>query len=214
MFYLSSRKSIVQVHKLLYAKGYGVGNDGNTSIRVSAQEMLITPTGFDKSKLKPFDISIVCLKTGKHLKGPKPSSEYQLHLATYQHNPKVKAIVHSHPPYSIACSLSGISLEEPILPEVIIALGKVPTCSYTTPGTHAIAQQAALALKENQCIILERHGVVSASKSTIDNAYTQLERVEHSAKILWLSHAIAPPSLIQNPELESLINIRKEIQNG
>lgn len=213
MFYLSARRKIVHIHKQLYQKGFGVGNDGNTSIKISSDRMLITPTGYDKSQLKCFDISTVCLKTGKHLAGPKPSSEYQLHLVCYQQNPRIKAIVHSHPPYAIACSLSGISLEEPVLPEVIIALGKVPTCSYTTPGTLDIAEQAALALKDSECIILERHGVVSASKSTIDHAYTQLERVEHSAKILWLSHAITPPTPIYNTKLESLINIRKQIQN-
>ena len=176
--------------------------------------MLITPTGYDKSKLKIFDISMVCLKTGKHLAGPKPSSEYPLHLATYQHNPKTKFIVHSHPPFSIACSLSKISLEDPILPEVIVALGKVPTCSYTTPGTDAIAQQAAMALKNNQCIILERHGVVSASSKSIHDAFTQLERVEHSAKILWLSYSVKAPTLIEKTDLNSLIKIRKQIQDA
>ncbi|MCI5072986.1 class II aldolase/adducin family protein [bacterium] len=209
MFNLLARKKIISIHKQLYNKGYGVGNDGNTSIRISGQRMLITPTGYDKSKLKAFDISIVCLKTGEHLSGPKPSSEYQLHLVCYQQNPEAKSIVHSHPPYAIACSLSKISLEDPVLPEVIIALGKVPTCPYTTPGTDAIAQQAAKALKDNQCIILERHGVVSASSTSIHDAYTQLERVEHSAKILFLANNIRKPEKIDSSLLDKLIDLAK-----
>ncbi|MEZ4703689.1 MAG: class II aldolase/adducin family protein [Bdellovibrionota bacterium] len=200
---------ICAVHKKLYDLGFSVGNDGNSSIKIDNDHMWITPAGLEKAKLLPQHISKISISSGKLVEGDfPPSTEWKLHAEIYKHNPKVGAIVHSHPPYSIACSLAGISLDEPVLPELVLSLGSVETCEYICPGTQTIALQAAKALgKGRKAIILERHGVVAVGQS-IQEALIDLERVEHAARILLLARSagnIAPLSQTQLKELQQSI---------
>lgn len=180
---LELRKKIVDIHKKLYALGFAVANDGNTSVKLKNDTFLITPKGLDKTKLKPADI-VVVNGSGKKIKGPHdPSSEIWLHLYAYRARPTVSAIVHSHPPFSIAASLAGVSLEELILPEVILAFGKIPTAPYKLTGTKEMASGVAEKLASSDGVILERHGALTVG-NTLDDALAKLERIEHTAKIL------------------------------
>ncbi|MCB0326128.1 MAG: class II aldolase/adducin family protein [Bdellovibrionales bacterium] len=182
-------QQICDIHRQLYHLGFSVGNDGNSSARINPDEMWITPAGLEKSKLHPKQICRISIKDGKLLEGDcDPSTEWRMHAQIYIQNPYLQAIVHSHPPYAIACSLSEISLEEPILPEVIVSLGPVPTCAYTCPGTDEIANQVGSSLQEHKAVILERHGVVAAGL-TLDHAFSDVQRVEHAARILLLAHS-------------------------
>ena len=49
-------------------------------------------------------------------------------------------MVHAHLPYATACTLAGIDLLEPILPEVVITLGGIPTAPYATPGSEEVPE--------------------------------------------------------------------------
>lgn len=201
------REKIVEVHQKLYGLKFGVGNDGNTSFRINDDEVLITPRGKIKAQLNANDIVKVKLKDGKPFPGElDPSSELWMHLYTYQQNPRIQSLIHSHPPHAIACSLSGISLETPILPEVLVILGKVPTCLYQRPGTRDIASAVATLFKQCNAMILERHGVIAQGK-TLDQAITRMETVEHTARILLLAHSCGRPTSLQPAEAESLLKL-------
>lgn len=199
---------IVHVHKTLYEIGFSVGNDGNTSYRKDAKSMWITPAGLDKAKLLPIQISLVKISDASLIKGKhRPSTEWQLHSEIYKLNPTIQCIVHSHPPYSIACSLAGISFEEWILPELTIALGPIPTLSYTCPGTLKIAKQAAEAIRDRKALVLQRHGVVTVG-DTLAEALTRMEWVEHAAKILLLASSagkLTPLTFAEKTELKTQI---------
>ena len=93
---------IVEVGKRLYAKGFVASNDGNISIRISENEVLITPTGISKGYMSPSDILKVDMD-GRVLAGTqKPTSEMKMHLAVYKKRQDIKAIVHAHPPFATA----------------------------------------------------------------------------------------------------------------
>src|SRR5512137_126739 len=101
------KQDICEIGHKLYGKGFVVANDGNISFRVSDNAVLCTPTLVSKGALKPDDICLVDM-TGKQLAGKKKrTSEVMLHLEIYKANPKVKAVVHSHPPYATAFSVAG-----------------------------------------------------------------------------------------------------------
>ena len=59
--------------------------------------------------------------------GGKPSSELRLHLAVYAKRADVKAVVHAHPPTAVAFTLAGASLEQCVMPEVLLYIGTIPT---------------------------------------------------------------------------------------
>src|SRR3990172_5102734 len=118
------RQEIAETHRRLYELGFSVANDGNTSVKVDRDRILITPAGLNKAKLTPSQMAAIDQK-GNPVSGNYPkSSEFYMHIAIYSARPDARAIIHAHPPYAIACSLAGISLEDPVLPEVITTLGK------------------------------------------------------------------------------------------
>jgi len=53
------RRSIVEVGKLAYQKGWVAANDGNISIRLDSHRILATPTGVSKGMMESDDLIIV-----------------------------------------------------------------------------------------------------------------------------------------------------------
>lgn len=56
------RETLCQVCLLLYQRGYVVSNDGNVSVRIGEDQVLITPSGVSKGRLTP-DM-LVCMRPG------------------------------------------------------------------------------------------------------------------------------------------------------
>jgi len=203
----SARQAIVDVHRILYEIGFSVANDGNTSMRVNSKTLLITPMGLNKSRLKPEQIVTIDMEGNATGGGMHPpSSERALHLEIYKVRPDVQAIIHAHPPYAIACSLAGVSLAEYLLPEVIVALGQIPTVQYATPSTKEFGQVAAEQAKKYDAMILARHGAVTLGKS-LNEALEKLERLEHSAKIAAIARSIGSIAPLPKPEVERLLQL-------
>jgi L-fuculose-phosphate aldolase len=198
------RREIVDVHRRLYDLGFSVANDGNTSIKLDANRILITPTGdLNKAKLRPDQIAVIDTE-GRTLSGHHaPSSEIAVHLFSYRARPDVRAIIHAHPPHSIALSLSGFALTEPLLPEVILSLGEIPCTPYVTPGTEEAGRAVAELITNHDAIILTRHGSVTVGK-TLDEAMQKLERMEHTAKIVSIAKAIGPVTPLTKVDLDRL----------
>ena len=86
--------------------------------------------------------------SGKHLRGSgKPTSEMAMHLACYRARPDVKAVVHAHPPLSVAFTIANVSMAQCVLPEVVLTLGVVPTLPYETTGTQLLADKVGDAIE-------------------------------------------------------------------
>src|SRR6478752_9411510 len=88
------RADIVEVGRRLYARGYTASNDGNISLRLDGDRLLMTP----KSVCKGFmtaDMMVVTDLEGKKIAGDRdPSSEMQMHLEVYRQRPDARAVVH------------------------------------------------------------------------------------------------------------------------
>ena len=93
-----TRREICKVLRLIYERGLISGGDGNVSVRLRDQSLvLLTPKGRHKGLLSPEDLSLVSLD-GCLISGPPSSSELHLHLEIYKKFSDVGAIVHAHPP--------------------------------------------------------------------------------------------------------------------
>jgi len=179
------RHEIVVVGRRLYAGGLIVAGDGNISARLPDGAVLITPAGLCKGELAPDDLVVVSLE-GELLRaapGRRQSTEQLLHLHAYRHRPELQACVHAHPPTAVAATLAGVGMDEPLLPEAILALGPVPTAPYALTGTAELGRAIEALLPGARAILLSHHGAISFG-ATPTEAFHRMEQVEHCAKIL------------------------------
>jgi L-fuculose-phosphate aldolase len=180
------REELLRVGKLCYTRNMLVSLDGNLSALLNDGTVLCTRAGCHKGFLTDDDLIVVDRK-GKKLRGQGlPTSEIFMHLAAYQERPDCKAVVHAHPPISVAFTIAGVSMARCVLPEVVLTLGTVPTVQYQTTGTHALADQLRPYLKVHDAVLMDRHGAVCLGSSPFD-AFCKLETMEHTALITKLA---------------------------
>ena len=122
------KQLIVRVARRLDQKGILTSTDGNLSALLDDGGTLITPSGCCKGELEPEQL-VRLFRDGSPRHG-RPSSEIALHRMIYARRPDVRAIIHAHPPYATAYAVAGIALDQPILSEAILTLGRVPVASY------------------------------------------------------------------------------------
>lgn len=174
------KKEFIEIIKLMWEKELIGGYGGNISIREN-DNLLITPSGMNKNFLKEDDLIIVNMN-GKVLEGKgKPSTEILMHFEIYKKRENVKAIIHSHPSYSVAICISDIEIMNELLPETIIYLGKIGFAKYIKPGTLDLAKSVAESLTDGDASLMENHGVVVVGKNLID-AYSKIELLEEFSK--------------------------------
>ena len=203
---LDLRGEMVEVCRLMYERGYISGLDGNASVRLDRRRLLTTPSGAAKGRLKPEALVVTDL-VGKPLKGQaKPSSELKVHLAVYRLRPEVSAVVHAHPPASVAHSIAGISLAKCIVPETILTVGHISTATYATPGSRELAGNLEEHIRCFDAIIMDRHGTVTMG-SDLFEAYQRLETVEHTAQISLMARSLGPVRPLPKEEVEKLYTL-------
>ncbi len=202
---------IIQVCRRLNDKNMIASADGNVSVRLSDDLIVMTPTGINKAFLKPEDIAMIS-PDGRVLKG-RPSSERLIHLEVYNSCPQAKAVVHAHPPAAIAWSVARPYLKElpsDCLPEVILAVGRIPIVPYARPSTEAMAQNLRPFLCKHRAMILARHGALCWGE-TLQEAYNGMERVEHAAWILRLAQGFGGLTPVPGEELAALQGMRRKL---
>ena len=204
------KKLICEFGALLYQNGYLAGSDGNISVRLDDDRIMVTPTGAAKGRMLPDDMVIVDIN-GKHLQGnKKASSEVLMHLFVYQNRPEIKACVHSHAPYATAFAAAGIELSDDILPEVVYFIGKIPLTDYAPPGTDAVPKSLAPFIEGSNAFLLRNHGLLTIGRD-LEEAYNRHEVVEHYAKIVHLAHQLGNINAIPSDDFRRLEKMRQKL---
>jgi L-fuculose-phosphate aldolase len=186
---LRLRQAICRIGQLCYQRSYIVGADGNLSARLSDGTILITPAGAMKGFLEPHHLAHIDLDGRTVDDGPKASSEVGIHLVAYHERPDMRAMVHAHPPHAVAMTLAGIDLAAPVIPEIVVTIGGIPTAPYGTPGTPELPESIRELVRCSDTLIMQNHGSVTLGTNLMD-AYKKLDMLEHTARILWLAHAV------------------------
>lgn len=168
----------------LAAHGLIAGRDGNLSVRIGAQRVLVTPSGCIKALVTAADMVEVDL-AGKPRgrRSRKPTSELDLHLRILRHRPDVQAVVHAHPPTATGFAVAGQEIPGNLLPELTFIVGPVPLVPYGKAGTPELGDRVVPYLKEHNGLLLAKHGAVTMG-STLDEAWIRMETLEHSARII------------------------------
>ena len=180
--YAAVREEICAVGRLLYDRGYAVSNDGNISVRVAPERVLVTPSGVGKGRMAP-EMLVLCDLDGNQLEGTRhASSETKMHLLVYRERPDASAVVHAHPPYSTAFAIRRRALSERYLTEVISGLGEVPCAPFAMPSTDEVPESIRPYLPDHNAVLLANHGSL-AWGATLWQAFDRLETVEQTARI-------------------------------
>ncbi|MGF6575158.1 ribulose-5-phosphate 4-epimerase/fuculose-1-phosphate aldolase [Paraburkholderia sp. GAS333] len=207
------REEIARTGKSLFDRGYTVGTAGNISTRLD-DGWLITPTDACLGELDPSRIAKVSL-AGDWVSGDKPSKTLALHRAVYDHQPEMRAVVHTHSTHLVALTLAGVWQPDDVLPPItpyfVMKVGHVPLIAYRRPGDPAVADQVRELAASVRGVLLERLGPVMWHRS-LREASAALEELEETAKLyLMLRHqriAIEPLDESQIGELRQTFGAR------
>jgi L-fuculose-phosphate aldolase len=213
------REEIVRIGRLMYEKGFIVSSDGNISARMGRGRILITPSGLHKGFLEPEQLLVVDEK-GRPV-GPatianrplRPTSELPMHLAAYGRRPDVLAVVHAHPPITIALSIAGIPMATCLLPEVIVTLGLIPTTEYAMPSSEENVRAISTLIDNHDALVLQRHGSLTVGGSPMQ-AYMRLETLEQNARVLFMLAQLGVSHPLDPAEVDKLLGLRKQMGLG
>src|SRR6266436_4455678 len=203
-----SRRDIVQFGAMLHSLGFIAATDGNLSVRLDENRILVTPTGMSKGMMAPSDLVVVDM-TGRKIKGRREvTSEIGMHLLIYRMRPDIHGIVHAHPRTATGFAAAGMALNQPLVCEVVIGLGLIPLAPYGTPGTPELARTLEPLVPQYDAILMANHGVVTYG-SNLHSAYMKMETVEHFAQIALVTHVLGQQQLLDSADLEKLVKARK-----
>ena len=178
--------ALIAAGRRLGARGLISGGEGNLSVRLDADRVLVTPTGRRKDELEPDDLVVVSLahpdRDARSANGGRPTSDLAIHLATYAARPDLGAVAHAHLPASMALTLAGERPDPAVLPETAVLLPRLPYLPFGEMGSVELAGRIAAALSDGpeplaQAVLLERHGAVAVG-AHIHQAVDRLELVE------------------------------------
>ena len=179
---MSLKEELVRHYAWLRQYGYNDSHSGNASIR--DQDIIwITPSGACADTLHANDL-IACYMDGST--GENASFDANLHLEVYKQNPSVRAVLHSHGPYTVALTMQGENftpddfegkLYFPIVPVHSIAVDEY---------SHLSPKLVARTLREVCITVVRGHGVYACADS-LNLAYKWTCSLEHSAKIAYLN---------------------------
>lgn len=181
------QQEIMDIGKEAYRKNLVVACGGNLSVRVNAEQFLMTAHTAALGFLKDKDFLLMDL-TGKVIRGEgKPSTEVKLHTAIYQHT-EAKAVVHLHPPYTNVLAIAGVELK-PMTFESSLFLGHtIPMISQDSPSVTQL-DGVLEALELSNIIILKEHGTVAIGNDLWE-AFFLTEILEETAMMTYLDKTL------------------------
>jgi L-fuculose-phosphate aldolase len=178
--------AILAAGRRLGTRGLISAGEGNLSIRLDDERLLITPSGRRKDELGANDLVVVPLDGfAPHARSPSglpPSSDLAIHLAIHTARPDMNAVAHAHLPTSMGLTLAGEIPDPTALPETALLLPRLPFVPFGEMGSTELADRIAAALSESPepfpgATLLERHGAVSVGPDLV-TAVDRLELIE------------------------------------
>ncbi len=177
---------VLRAGRRLGSRGLISAGEGNVSVRLDADRILVTPAGLRKDELEPDDLVVVWLdhpeREAESRNGRQATSDLAVHLAIHAARQELGAVVHAHLPAAMGLTLAGEVPDPAALPETAMLLPRLPFVSLETPGSQRLADRVAAALTEGpepfaSAALLERHGAYAVGRDP-GHAVDRLELVE------------------------------------
>ena len=187
---IDKQKELIKlIGSRLWQRGMVSANDGNISCRLQ-EGFLITASGVSKGFMSDDDILILD-QEGQMIENKKsyPSVEMKLHFQVYENCPNARAVVHAHPPYATAYSLTNANINDCPLEEVRIQLGHVARLAYAPAGSEQLAKNVGVGMQNAWVGLMLRHGAIALGENLLQ-AYYRIEALEQAAKIAAISKTL------------------------
>lgn len=166
----------------LFLAGLISSHGGNLSVRLG-DRLFITRRGAMLGHLGRQDI----IETGLYTDDSGialASSEIIVHRAIYRETAAL-AVVHAHPPYTVALSLSRDAII-PLDSEASYLLHRVPVlAAEKTIGSAEVARLVAPALQDYKIVVLRGHGTFAAGQF-LEEAFQWTSCLEAASQIIYL----------------------------
>ena len=201
-FDLSPAEQVAATMRRVYDRGLTTATGGNISMMDQNGDIWITPKGYDKGSLTSEDI--VCVHAdgsyeGKH----EPSSEIFFHRATYRARPDFRAVVHAHPVFCIAFSLTRTFPRIDLLPDTLTRCKNMRLSKYAMMGSPELGENMyAEFSKGADVVFLENHGICVGAENLL-KGYQLFETIEFAAKLDLLSRKLGSPRVITEDQFSA-----------
>ncbi|MBD3609711.1 MAG: class II aldolase/adducin family protein [Gammaproteobacteria bacterium] len=174
---MSAKAELLQYYRWLRQYGLNDSHSGNLSVR-DGHTIWVTPTGACADTLTEDELVACDLEHGP---GTGASLDAPLHLACYQKNPELGAVMHSHGPYTVGLTLN-INEYTPVDFEGQYYFPNVPILSIPYERYVELApEMVSESLKNHKISVVQGHGVYAAAKN-LNLAYKWTCSLELSAK--------------------------------
>ena len=207
------RDAIVEIGQIAYARGLLCASDGNISVRLPDENILITPAGIGKGRLCPGDLLVIDPEGNviKPAEDPllRSTSEQAMHLEVYRQRSDVRAVLHAHPPYATALTVTRGEFRMDVLPEMTAALGEIPVTDLAMPSSSQTADVIREPIRCHDAVMIRRHGSLTVGKN-LEEALVNLERMEYIAKTIILAELMGNVDPLPEDMLCSLRQARLE----
>lgn len=207
-----NRDEFIFICKSLYNKGLIAGYGGNISVR-EEEKILITPSGVNKGFIKVEDLLVINFNRDVLEGEGKPSTEALMHIEIYKKRKDLKAIIHSHPPFSVAICISNTKIPNNLLPEATIYLGKISFVKYVKPGDFELAKKVSEKFIDGDVVFMGNHGITVGGKNLLD-AYNKTEIVEEISKSFIFSKLLGKVKLIPDEDYKYFLNLYDRLRNS
>lgn len=213
------RLQICEIGRLMRKYNYIDATSGNISARLDDEHILCTSSGLCKGSLQPEQLIVVNMegervdKVTPTTRSLHPTSEIMMHLECYRQRPDVNGVVHAHPETAVALTVAGISLEQPLLAEVVIMLGLVPTAPYATPCGADDRDSIRELIINHDAVMLSHHGSLTVG-ADVWTAYLRLEVLEHFANILYKAEQLGSVRRLLAENVDDLLRLRRRFGYG
>jgi L-fuculose-phosphate aldolase len=175
------REEIVEFGIKLLNTGLTQCTGGNLSVLDSESGLIaIKPSSVPYEKITPADVVIVD-KEGNIVEGKlKPSVETPMHTYMYRSRPDIRAVIHTHAPFSTI--LAVVNKELPILTQdlAMFASSNVKVAPFRAGGTKDLGEIANKYMGESDVLLLQNHGTLAVGKSLLV-AYAATSALERAA---------------------------------
>ncbi|ACK41727.1 MULTISPECIES: class II aldolase/adducin family protein [Dictyoglomus] len=203
------KRELVKIGKRIAQENLIVGPGGNISAKVG-NRVYIKASGISFEDATEDDYIGVDFNSGEVIEGDKkPSSEIWMHLECYKVREDVKAVVHTHPIYSIAYAFQ----DEPLklfTPDMVALLGgEIPVVEYVVPGGKEFAGVVGGVIKNHNGVLVKNHGLVTVGSNLKEALYRTL-LIENSIKTIFVAKLFGKMGFFTKEQIEEIDSLEVE----
>jgi len=170
------RHDLVEFGRMLHTQGFVAATDGNLSVRLDSDRVMVTPTAVSKGMMRPEEMVVVDMDGNRVSGCCSPTSEIAMHLTIYSMRPDVGAVVHAHPARRLRLLPLDWRWTQPLCSEVVVTLGEVPLAPYATTGTVELSDSLRPFIPEHNAILMAKPRSVTYGHD-LRKAYLRMEAV-------------------------------------